>query len=124
MNIVGVVNLLGGGGDIPTLHVVIELIQNFCTQKWWGLKTLVFTCPHTLLPSHPSCPLCPCALPFYPPVLAPLCPPALTYLPSRPHILVSPLPPVPLRPTSHLVKLSPSDIYLLDLNCFASHFRN
>ena len=38
--------LLGGGGDMSTLHAVIKLVWTFCTQMWWGPKNLVFTHPH------------------------------------------------------------------------------
>ena len=32
-DVVGIV--LSGGGDTSTLHVIMELVQTFCTEKWW-----------------------------------------------------------------------------------------
>ena len=132
VNVDGMVNLHGGGGDTWTLHVVIKFVWIFCTHKWWGLKNLVLTCPHTphtLVPSHPyascallslyplalvpshHCILCPSALPpfcsctllcLHPPTLLLLYPNTLT--PSCPCALPSLCSPAlaPSHPCAHL----------------------
>ena len=53
MNVDGVVNLCGSGGDTSPLHVVNELVSPFCTDKWWGPKNLVFKYLHTPLTLAP-----------------------------------------------------------------------
>ena len=45
VNVDGVVNLCGGGGDTMTLHFAIGLVLPFYTEKWWG--------PSFHLPLHP-----------------------------------------------------------------------
>ena len=58
VNAVGVVILLGGGGDTSTLHHVIRVVSTFYNLGWWGHKNLVYTSHlplHNLhLASHPS----------------------------------------------------------------------
>ena len=69
VNADGVEILLGGGGVTSTLHVITEVVWTFCTEKWWGVKNLVYI---TFAPLHPLC----SPLPF-----APLCP---LHFPSPP----------------------------------------
>ena len=58
MNVYGVVGILKGGGNILTLHPVIELLCTFWTLGNRGKKTEFLTClmhlwSHTLVPSYP-----------------------------------------------------------------------
>ena len=43
VNVDGVVVLFGGGRYTSTLHAVIELVWTFCTQGWWGHKSIVWS---------------------------------------------------------------------------------
>ena len=43
VNADAVVIVLSGGGDTSILHVIMELVQTFCIEKWWGMNKIVKT---------------------------------------------------------------------------------